>query len=267
MSLAAAEAAYRAGDLAGALGMLQTEVRTRPQDPKLRIFLAQLLMVMAQWERAQNQLNVVAELDALALPMAHTYRAAIQCEQLRTAVFEGQRSPLVFGEPEPWIAQLIQALSLAASSPTAAAELRAAAFEAAPASRGSANGTAFEWIADADSRLGPVLEVLLNAAYYWVPFHRIARIKIEAPTDIRDVVWLPAQFVWINGGEAMGLIPARYPGAGADTEPALLLGRRTEWAALGDEQYAGAGQKVLATDAADFGLQDLREVIVEPTGA
>jgi type VI secretion system protein ImpE len=267
VSVAVAEAAFRSGDLAGALATLQTEVRARPQDPKLRIFLAQLLMVMAQWERAQNQLNVVAELDALALPMAHTYRAAIQCEQLRTAVFEGQRSPLVFGEPEPWIAQLIQALSIAGTSPSAAAELRAQAFEAAPASRGSANGTAFEWIADADSRLGPVLEVLLNAAYYWVPFHRIARIKVEAPADIRDVVWLPAQFVWSNGGEAMGLIPARYPGAGPDSAAALLLGRRTEWAALGEEQYAGAGQKVLATDAADFGLQDLREVIVEPTGA
>jgi len=267
VSVAIAEAAYRSGDLAGALATLQGEVRARPQDAKLRIFLAQLLMVMGQWERAQNQLNVVAELDALALPMVHTYRAAIQCEQLRTAVFAGERSPLVFGEPEPWIAQLVQALSLGASSAAAAAELRNQAFEAAPASRGSANGTAFEWIADADSRLGPILEVLLNAAYYWVPFHRIARIKIEVPTDIRDVVWLPAQFVWSNGGEAMGLIPARYPGAGPHTEPALLLGRRTEWAPLGEEQYAGAGQKVLATDAAEFSLQDLREVIVEPTGA
>jgi type VI secretion system protein ImpE len=268
-----AEAAFRAGDLAGALRTLQSDVRSRPQDARLRIFLAQLLMVQGQWERAQNQLNVVAELDADGMLMAQTYRAAIQCEQLRTAVFAGQRSPLVFGEPEPWIALLIQALALDTSAPAAAMALRSQAFDQAPASRGSANGTAFEWIADADSRLGPVLEVLLNAAYYWVPFHRIARIKIEAPADIRDLVWLPAQFVWSNGGEAMGLIPARYPGAGAgagagaEDEPALLMGRRTEWTALGEEQYAGAGQKVLATDAADFGVQDLREVIVEPASA
>jgi type VI secretion system protein ImpE len=265
MTDGAAEAAFRAGDLAGAIAILQSEVRTRPQDAKLRIFLAQLLMVLGQWERAQNQLNVVAELDADALPMAHSYGAAIQCEQLRAAVFTGERSPLVFGEPEPWIALLIQALALDTSAPSAALELRSQAFEQAPASRGSANGTAFEWIADADSRLGPVLEVLLNRAYYWVPFHRITRIVIEAPADIRDLVWLPAQFIWSNGGEAMGLIPARYPGCGPDTEPALLLGRRTEWTPLGEEQYAGAGQKVLASDAADFGVQDLREVIVEPT--
>ncbi len=271
MAESPAEAAFRAGDLAGALRILQSEVRARPQDAKLRIFLAQLLMVQGQWERAQNQLNVVAELDADGMLMAQTYRAAIQCEQLRTAVFAGQRSPLVFGEPEPWIALLLQALSLDTSAPTAGLQLRSQAFEQAPASRGSANGTAFEWIADADSRLGPVLEVLLNAAYYWVPFHRIARIKIEAPADIRDLVWLPAQFVWSNGGEAMGLIPARYPGlgagAGGEPEPALLMGRRTEWTALGEEQYAGVGQKVLATDAADFGVQDLREVIVEPASA
>jgi type VI secretion system protein ImpE len=262
-----AEAAFRAGDLAGALRVLQTDVRSRPQDAKLRIFLAQLLMVLGQWERAQNQLSVAAELDVEAMPMAHAYRTAIQCEQLRAAVFAGERSPLVFGEPEPWIALLVQALSVGLHTPAAAFELRAQAFEQAPASSGSANGTAFEWIADADSRLGPVLEVLLNGAYYWVPFHRIARVAIEAPADIRDLVWLPAQFIWSNGGEAMGLIPARYPGVGADTEPALLLGRRTDWNALGADQYAGAGQKVLATDEADFGVQDLREVIVAPTAA
>ncbi|HEV2702964.1 MAG TPA: tetratricopeptide repeat protein, partial [Steroidobacteraceae bacterium] len=67
-----AEAAFRAGDLAGALAALQLEVRGRPQDLKLRIFLAQLLMVLGQWDRALTQLSVVAELDALTLPMVHT---------------------------------------------------------------------------------------------------------------------------------------------------------------------------------------------------
>jgi type VI secretion system protein ImpE len=256
-----AEAAFRAGDLAGALAALQPEVRARPQDLKLRIFLAQLLMVLGQWDRALTQLSVVAELDALTLPMVHTCRAAIQCEQLRAAVYAGQRSPLVFGEPEPWMALLIQALQLQASGDAEQARsARAAALEQAPASAGTANGGAFEWIADADSRLGPVFEVLLNGAYYWIPVHRITTVKFEAPADVRDFVWMPATFVWSNGGEAVGLIPVRYPQSEHSTDPQIQMARKTEWTALGGEQYAGLGQRVLATDQGDFGLLDLRDL-------
>lgn len=257
----AAETAFRAGDPAGALAALQSEVRARPQDVKLRIFLAQLLMVLGQWERALIQLTVAGELDALTLPMVHTCRAAIQCEQLRTAVYAGERSPLVFGEPEPWLALLIQGFQLHASGHSQQAQsARAEALDQAPATAGTANGSAFEWIADADSRLGPVFEVLLNGAYYWVPVHRITSIKFEAPVDVRDFIWMPANFVWSNGGEAVGLIPARYPGSELSTDPQIQLARKTEWVQLSGEQYTGLGQRVLATDQGDFGLLDLREV-------
>jgi type VI secretion system protein ImpE len=267
MSVAAAEEAFRTGDPAGALILLQAQVRLRPQDPKLRIFLAQLLMVLGQWERAQNQLDVIRELDASALPMVHTYRTAMQCEQLRTQVFAGRRSPLIFGEPEPWIAMLIHALSLDQAAQAAeAATLRAQAFEQAAACGGAVNGAPFEWIADADSRLGPMMEVLLNGAYYWVPVGRIARLTIEPPADMRDFVWLPATFVWANGGEAMGLIPTRYP-LEQTTDPQLLMARRTDWIELGADQYAGLGQRLLTTDAAEYGLLDVRELVITPPAA
>src|SRR5262249_17777374 len=157
------------------------------------------------WDRALTQLAVAAELDAGALPMLHAYGAAIQCERLRADVFSGKRSPLVFGEPLPWVAGLLQALALEANGKTdAAATLRSETLESASATAGTMNGTAFEWVADADSRLGPILEVVLNGAYYWVPFERMHRVVIEAPADARDLVWLPAQITWANGGEAIG---------------------------------------------------------------
>src|ERR1700719_4176414 len=108
----AAAELFGAGDLAGCLAQLQSDVRRQPADGKLRVFLAQLLMVTGDWDRALNQLKVAAELEAAALPMMHAYAAAIQCERLRTEIFAGKRSPLVFGEPLPWIASLVQALEL-----------------------------------------------------------------------------------------------------------------------------------------------------------
>jgi type VI secretion system protein ImpE len=261
MSVQAAEGAFRAGDVSGALAQLTLEVRQRPQEAKLRVFLAQLLMMQGQWDRVLTQLQVLADLDAGALPMVHAYRSAVQCEQFRAEVFTGRRSPMIFGEPEPWLALLIQALALDQQSRASqAADLRAQALEQAPATGGSINGDNFEWLADADSRLGPVLEVLLNGAYYWVPVHRVSSIKIEAPSDVRDFVWLPATFIWSNGGEAIGLIPTRYPGSEHSGDPLVQMGRKTEWVELAAGQNAGSGQRELATDSADYGLLNVREV-------
>src|SRR5271154_1925253 len=112
--MATAADSFRQGDLGACLGLLQGEVKRRPDDVKQRVFLAQVLMLIGQWERALTQLGVLKELDASTLPMGDSYSAAIQCERLRAGVFSGERSPLLFGEPEPWVAEMIQAAGLLA---------------------------------------------------------------------------------------------------------------------------------------------------------
>jgi type VI secretion system protein ImpE len=228
MSLEAAERAVRDADLEAALRFLQEQIRQRPADAKLRVFLFQLLCVLGDWDRALTQLNVAADLDAQALGMAQMYRDAVQCEKLRAGVFAGQRSPLVFGEPAEWLALLIESLLVTGTDRQGeAASLRERAFEAAPASSGAVDGQPFEWIADADMRLGPVCEAVINGRYYWVPFERLTKIDLEAPVDLRDVVWIPAHFQFTNGGESVGLIPTRYPGSEAAGDDQLRLARKT----------------------------------------
>jgi type VI secretion system protein ImpE len=256
-----AEELFRSGDLDGCAKELQNEVRQKPADAKLRVFLSQLLMVTGQWDRAVTQLSVVAEMDSQALPMAHAYRSAIQCELLRREVFAGKRSPLVFGDPEPWIAPLLQALTLDGEGHHAkAAELRAQALEAAPATGGKLNGKSFEWLADADSRFGPMFEVLLNGSYYWVPVSRIRSVKFEAPSDVRDFVWISATFTWSNEGEAMGLVPVRYPGTESVEDAGLRLSRATGWKEVAPGNFHGQGQRILTSDSDELGLLQVREI-------
>jgi type VI secretion system protein ImpE len=260
--MSTAEECFRKGDLGECLTLLQADVRRRPEEVRQRVFLVQLLMVLGEWERALTQLGVLKELDAAALPMVASYGAAIQCERLRGAVFRGERSPLLFGEPEPWMAEMVQAVGLQAQGHgSEAATLRSGALESAPASAGTLNGTPFEWLADADSRLGPLLEVLLNGNYYWVPMHRIAEIRVEAPQDIRDLVWLPAEFVWANGGEAVGFIPTRYPGSESSTDDSIRLARKTDWVEA--DGAVGVGQRLLATNEAEMPLLEMRSVKFE----
>jgi type VI secretion system protein ImpE len=262
-----AEEKLRAGDLSACLMDLQGQVRRNPADPKSRIFLAQLFMVLGDWDRARTQLDVVREIDDSAIPMTRAYAAAIQCERLRASVLKGERSPLIFGDPEPWLALAVQALAaVAAGREEQADEIRAQAFDAAPVTEGSLNGVNFEWIADADSRLGPILEVLLNGAYYWVPFSRIAAIQFEAPSDLRDLVWLPAQFTWANGGEAVGFIPTRYAGTETAEDSALRLARKTEWLQIGSDAFAGRGQRVIVTSADEVPLLEVRELLLRQPG-
>jgi type VI secretion system protein ImpE len=258
-----AEEAARAGDLQAALTSLQDEIRRQPADAELRVFLFQLLAVLGQWDRANTQLNVAAELDAGTLAMAQMYREAIRCEMLRGEVFAGKRSPMVFGEPDEWVALLIEALLVGGTPRAGQAEgLRARAFEMAPVSPGSIDGTPFEWIADADMRLGPVCEAVINGRYYWVPFARLSRIDVEPPADLRDVVWMPAHFQFANGGEAVGVIPARYPGSESAGDSLVCLSRKTVWTEDTPGVFAGLGQRTLTTDAGEHPLMDVRQILL-----
>jgi type VI secretion system protein ImpE len=261
MSLEAAERAVRDGDLDGALRHLQDQVRQRPADPKLRIFLFQLLCVLGQWERALTQLNVAADLDAQALGMAQMYREAVQCEALRAAVFAGQRSPLIFGEPSEWLALLIESLLVTGTERAAeASSLRERAFEGAPPTAGALDGQPFEWIADADMRLGPVLEAVINGRYYWLPFERLSKVDLEAPADLRDMVWIPAHFEFSNGGQSVGLIPTRYAGSEDAADPLVRMARKTEWKEIAPDVFVGQGQRLLATDTGEHALMDIRSI-------
>jgi type VI secretion system protein ImpE len=251
------------GDPAAALARLQEDVRARPSDNKLRVFLFQLLCVLGQWERALNQLKVASELDPLALPMAQMYGDAVRCEAIRTAVFDGSKSPMVLGEPEQWLALLIESrLRAGGGEPAQAEDLRARAFEDAPISSGDIDGRPFEWIADADSRLGPVLEAIINGRYYWVPFSRLAKLTMEAPEDLRDLVWMPAHLDFDNGGESLALIPTRYPGSESSGDGAIALSRKTSWDPIGEDAYRGLGQRILVTDAGETPMLEIRAISV-----
>lgn len=253
------ESALREGRLDEALSLLSAQVKQTPADPKRRVFLFQLLALLGQWERAQNQLRVCGELEAQNLLLVGAYSEVLKGEATRSQVMAGECAPLVLGEPNQWLALLLQALALdARGKHGAAAPLREQAFEQAEAVTGSVDGAPFQWIADADPRFGPCLEIVVNGGYAWVPFANIKELKFEAPGDLRDKIWAPVQVTWRNQGQAIGFVPARYPGSERSDDPDLVLGRKTDWLAGEDDFCPGIGQRMLATDEAEYPLLDVR---------
>lgn len=251
----------RSGDVDSALKALIEEVRRAPADPKHRVFLFQLLCVTGDFARAKTHLDVAKGLDQGALLMAQVYGDAIACEPLRRKVFAGETTPIIFGTPEPWMAKLVEALRLDAQGEhRAAASLRDQAYDEAPASQGKIDGERFAWIADGDSRIGPMLEIVAHGRYSWLPFMHIASLSIEPPTDLRDQVWTPVQIQLGNSGEIVGLVPTRYVGSEASTNPLIRLARKTEWREISADSYAGLGQRMLITDQGEHAIMDVRRI-------
>jgi type VI secretion system protein ImpE len=246
--------------IAQQLAETQQSVRNAPTDGALRTFLFQLYAISGAWEKAVAQLQAAAQFDATAIPMAQLYREAIRCEMIRTDVFAGTKTPGVLSAPESWVGYLSEALSFIAQNKFAeAASLREKAFDLAPTSSGQVGETAFEWFADADSRLGPICEAFVNGQYYWLPFSHITSIKFETPVDLRDLVWTPAVITLRNGGQHPALIPTRYPTSENEADE-FALSKKTSWVEHANDTWIGLGQRMFATDAGEFAQLDIRQI-------
>lgn len=259
-----AEENLKKGNLEEALVELQDQIRKDPDDPRLRVFLFQLLSVLGRWDRALKQLDVTGDLDPETMSMVRTYEPAVRCEALRADVFAGKRSPLFFGEPEEWMAYLLSALKLTAEGDFEQAKgAREQAFEKAPITPGTIDGERFEWIADADGRLGPMLEAIVHGRYQWIPFHRLRAIEIEPPSDLRDLVWTFAKLQLSTGAEVVALVPTRYPGSESSPDAQLSMAKKTDWIEKPADTFLGIGQRLFATDGGEYPLLQVQRIELE----
>lgn len=240
-----------------------TAVRSDPGNVKLRVYLAQLCMVTGDWNRAVTQLQAAAQIDSTAIPMAQMYREAIRCEQIREKVFAGEATPQTIGDSLPWFDSLVQALSSRKNSDMAQAdELQVTAFDAAPETVFTINDTQqVAWLADADSRLGPICEIIINGQYHWIPFALINSLRLEPPADLRDLLWASGRLVLTSGEQYIIMVPARYPLSYIQHNDQLALGSLTTWNQVGDQTWCGSGQRMWVSDVGEHPFLTIRSII------
>ena len=240
--------------IADQLAEIQDRVRNAPSDPQHRIALVQLLCVQGQWERAQQQLQHLQKADQAFMRFSQTYAAAIRGEQLRAQVFIGEALPYQQTATPEWVLRLANAFGMERQKAFAAAQQeRNDACLAAPATAGEIDGHAFTWLADADPRLGPAFEAIIDGEYHWLASEMLSSVRFYPPQTMFDLIWRQAIITTCNGEELPALIPARYPGSesGADQH---ALGRATDWLEYRQEIWHGQGQRMLASDADDYSL-------------
>src|ERR1700756_1300921 len=121
---------FRAGRLTDAIKALSAELRDNPTDVRRRTFLFELLCFAGEYERADKQLEVLAEAGPESEMGVLLYRSALFAERQRQDLFERGEFP----------------------------SAKVVDDEDRPGRGGTANGKTFSSFADADPRTGAMLE-------------------------------------------------------------------------------------------------------------
>lgn len=254
-----AQSLLRSGDIAGARAALAGELRRAPSDVKLRQFFWQLLAVVGEWDKAEQQLRTLATTEPKAMMLGSVYGQALNAMRERAKVISGEARGVSLVGSEPWVEALLGALQATGKGQGDAAALSEAALADAPATAGTMDGEPFAWIADADLRFGPMLEAVIGDHYGFVPFAAVKRIKVSEPADLRDTVFLPVEIETLTGQVSMAFVPALYPGTEASGDDALMLARRTDWVERNGIEM-GLGQRLLSTDGPENGILGVRDI-------
>lgn len=257
-----AQALLQSGDIAGARAALAAQLRLEPGDTKARQFFWQLIALHGEWEKAGTQLQALSTAEPKAMMLAGVFNQALGAMLTREAVWTGKERPQSIVGTEPWVEGLLDALHASAVQAPDAAARAMAALDAAPASAGSLNGENFAWIADADQRFGPMLEVIVGDQYGFLPFAAVKRVVGKGPEDLRDLIWMSVDIELRSGQTSAAMLPVSYPGTGASGQAPLMLARATDWRDQGGLEI-GLGQHLLTSDGPEAGLLELRQLVID----
>jgi type VI secretion system protein ImpE len=229
---------YQAGKLKEAILALNVEVRDNPDDVRRRTFLFELLTFAGEYERAEKQLNVLAEKNAESQLGTILYLSALHAEKTRKETFSKGDYP-----------------------PTAPVDANAAPRKV------TINGKTYETLTDADPRIGPRLEAYAAGAYTWIPWAHIDSIEIQPPKKVRDLIWIPAivrtgaAFKMMEMGEV--LLPALTWDASTDPDDQVKLGRVTEYYETEKGEVCPIGLKMLLVDGEELPMLEIRKLEFE----
>ena len=252
------------GDLHGAISQLTVAVKTNPLDLRNRIFLFELLCFVGDLQRAERQLDAVAQVsgDATVEIGIGIYRGILRAEASRSQLFKGQsRQPKFLTEPPPYTVFHLKALSNIVEQRFDDAETSLKeSSDVRKSLQGRADDSDFRDFKDGDDLIAPFLEVITGADYLWLPLEDIVRLEIPPPRTLRDLLWIPAKVELHEQRTIDVFIPVQYYGSSEHAEDPVKLGRMTVWENVGEETNLGKGQRTFLIDGDERPLLQIRSV-------
>lgn len=254
---------YEAGKLDEAIQAALAEVKAAPADSPRRVFLAELSCFTGDVERADRQMDLLADVDPKSALGISMFRQLVRAEQARRQCFAEGRVPEFLVEPSDVLKQHLQAsIQIREGDSAGAATLLAAAEEARPKISGTCDGHPFDDFRDLDDLTSCFFEVLTsNGKYYWVPFEKIETVELRPIERVRDLLWRRARMIVREGPDGEVFLPCLYPGTHSETENGLRLGRATDWRGGNGSPMRGAGLRTYLVGDAAKTILEMKELI------
>jgi type VI secretion system protein ImpE len=253
---------YKAGRLQEALDAQVQEVKKSPADHGKRLFLFELLCFAGELDRAARQIQAVKYDEVETDAAVQTYAKLLDSERARRTALRDGTKPEFLIDPPPSVNDRLEAISrLREKRPAEAAALLAKANSAVTV-KGRLNNNSVEALRDCDDVFGPVLEVMAQGKYYWLPLEQIDTMVMKAPKFPRDLLWIPARVEIRDGPSGDVFLPALYPFSHEHADDQVKLGRRTDWKTEQDGPAVGVGLRMFLAGDDAISVLEWRELQV-----
>jgi len=125
---------------------------------------------------------------------------------------------MIFGQPDQWLALLIESLLVAGAGARPLDRAARARLRGSASHGGDDRRPAVLVIADADSRIGPVLEAVINGRYLLGAVLAVAENRLrETRGSARHGLGCRRTSSSRTAASPVAFIPTRYPGSEAST--------------------------------------------------
>ena len=249
-----ASAHLDAGQVWTAIERLNEEIDVHQGDTHLVIFLSELLCVSGQWDRAEEQLERVVGQSREANDDVLVFRNMVRAERHRRRVFSGVSDPHFVTEPPAYVTLHLDALH----------KLERGGLDEVKALLDSADGQwckrpgtmgarSFHSFRDADNLVAPVLELIVQDRYIWMPYEQIQRFEITSPRRLRDLLWVSIRVGGLGGTMLEAFVPVQY---------AISCEHSTQQR-IDHDPYAAVALRQFLIDGEKRAMLDSREVEFE----
>lgn len=236
---------YQEGRLDEAVKSASEDVKRHPKDAARRGFLAELLCLNGDLERADKQLVALSSQDPSTAVGVALFRQVVRAELARQEFYRMGRPPEFLTPPSPELQLHLRAsIALREGAMEEAGKLLEVAEAARVHPHGLCDGASFDDLRDLDDTTASFIEVLTSTGkYYWVPMQSIDSLEFHPPQRPRDLLWRRAHMVVQGGPDGEIFVPAIYADPLGEGDERARLGRFTDWRGGDGEPARGLGQR------------------------
>ncbi len=258
---------YQAGKLNDAVTAALEDVKKNPTDAGKRGFLCELLCLSGDLERADRQLDMVAQQGMEAGIEVVQFRQLLRAEEARQQFFkEGRLPEFINQDITPNLQKHLEASILIREGKGAeAAALLTKVAEETPPITGTRDGQPFEGLRDLDDLTACFFEVFATTGkYYWIPFQLVESLELHDLETPRDLMWRGAHMSLRGGPDGDVFLPVLYTGSAADADDQVRLGRLTDWRGEAGARIRGFGQRMFLVGDQEHSILEIKALTINP---